>query len=153
MSNPAWARFPRRPRACSGDRGGLSIFTVIITLVVVVFFGAIVDFGRQLDARHDANIAAEEAARAGAGQIDADRAYTRGGSFVIDRPAAIRAAQHYLRTSGYTGTAAPLDDHRISVHVTITRRAIFLPLIGITTLHVQAGAVADLITGVEGEGR
>jgi Flp pilus assembly protein TadG len=140
-------------RHSAGDRGGLSIFTVIITLVVLVFFGAIIDFGRQLDARHDANIAAEEAARAGAGQIDADRAYAHGGRFVIDQAAAIRAAQKFLLASGYTGTVTPLDDHRISVHVVITRRAVFLPLIGITTLHAQAGAVADLVTGVEGEDR
>ncbi|GLY86015.1 pilus assembly protein TadG-related protein [Actinoallomurus iriomotensis] len=149
MAHQAASRAERR----SGDRGGLSIFTVIITLVVVVFFGAIVDFGRQLDARHDANIAAEEAARAGAGQIDADRAYAHGGTFVINRSDAIRAAQNYLHAGGYTGTVTPLDDHRISVHVTITRRAIFLPLIGITALHVQADAVADLVTGVEGENR
>jgi Flp pilus assembly protein TadG len=142
---------PRRRR--TSDRGALSIFTVIITLVVVVFFGAIVDFEQKLEARHDANIAAEEAARAGAAQIDTSRAYAYGGTFVIDRQAAIRAAQQYLRTGGYTGTVTPLDDRHISVHVMISRRAIFLPLIGITTLHVQADAVADLVTGVEGEGR
>jgi Flp pilus assembly protein TadG len=146
-------RIPPADRPDSSDRGGLSIFTVITTLVVIVFFGAIVDFGQKLDARHDANIAAEEAARAGAGQINADRAYAHGGTFTIDRAAAIRAAQQYLHAGGYTGTVTPLDDRRISVQVTITRRAIFLPLIGINTLHVQAGAIADLVTGVEGEGR
>jgi Flp pilus assembly protein TadG len=143
----------RSPRQVTHDRGALSIFTVIITLVVVVFFGAIVDFGQKLEARHDANIAAEEAARAGAGQVDRDRAYAHGGPFVIDRQAAIRAAQQYLRAGGYTGTVRSLDARRISVHVEISRRTIFLPLIGITTLNVQADAVADLVTGVEGEGR
>lgn len=150
MADPT---LPPTSRRVAGDRGGLSIFTVIITLVVMVFFGAIIDFGRQLDARHDANIAAEEAARAGAGQIDADRAYAHGGRFVINRAAAIRTAQKFLHADGYTGTVTPLEDHRISVHVVITRRAIFLPLIGITTLHVQADAVADLVTGVEGDDR
>jgi Flp pilus assembly protein TadG len=143
----------RRRLRLAGDRGALSIFTVIITLVVVVFFGAIVDFEQKLEARHDANIAAEEAARAGAGQIDAGRAYAHGGAFVIDRQAAIRAAQQHLRAGGYTGAVTPIDARHISVRVTISRRAIFLPLIGITTLHVQADAVADLVTGVEGEGR
>ena len=150
MTNRPCSRSPRR---VPHDRGALSIFTVIITLAVVVFFGAIIDFGQKLDARHDANIAAEEAARAGAGHVDVDRAYARGGTFVIDRDAAVRAAQQYLRVSGYTGTVTPLDDRRIRVHVDISRRAIFLPLIGITTLHVRADAVADLVTGVEGEGR
>jgi Flp pilus assembly protein TadG len=147
------AAMSRTRRRAVGDRGGLSIFTVIITLVVVVFLGAIVDFGRRLDARHEANIAAEEAARAGAGRIDADRAYAYGGQIVVDRHAAVRAAQQYLRTGGYTGTVTPVGQRRISVRVTISRRAIFLPLIGITTMQVQASAVADLVTGVEGEGR
>jgi Flp pilus assembly protein TadG len=150
MTQPAC---PSRYRRLAGDRGALSIFTMIITLVVVVFFGAIVDFEQKLEARHDANIAAEEAARAGASQIDTGQAYAHGGTFVIDRQAAIRAAQNYLRTGGYLGSVTLLDDRHISVRVRISRRAIFLPLIGINTLDVQASTVADLVTGVEGEGR
>lgn len=140
-------------RRLDGDRGALSIFTLIITMVVVVFFGAIVDFEQKLQARHDANIAAEEAARAGAGQIDRDRAYARGGTFTIDRAAAIRAAQQYLRAGGYTGSVRPLGTRQIKVDVAITKPAIFLPLIGISTLHVDAVAVADLATGIRGESR
>jgi hypothetical protein len=135
----------------AGDRGALSIFAIIITLVVVVFFGAIVDFGQKLQARHDANVVAEEAARAGAGQVDRDRAYGRGGSFTIDREAAIRAAQNYLLAAGYSGAATPLGARRIRVHVTVSRPAISLPLIGITQLHVDANADADLATGIQGE--
>jgi Flp pilus assembly protein TadG len=135
------------------DGGALSIFTVIITLVVIVFFGAVVDFEMKLEARHDANIAAEEAARAGAGQIDRDRAYAHGGTFAIDRQAAISAAQSYLRAAGYTGSVTPLGTGRMRVRVAINRPAIFLGLIGIRTLHVDAVAVADLATGVTGEGQ
>ena len=124
---------------------------MIITVVVVVFFGAIVDFGRKLQARHDANIAAQEAARAGAGLIDADRAYAHGGRFVIDRAAAIRAAEHYLHSGGYRGSVTAVGARRIRVRVTISRPAIFLPMIGVSTLDVEAVAVADLVTGVEGE--
>ena len=145
---------PLPPANPSGrDRGALSIFTVIITLVVVLFFGVVVDFEAKLEARHDANIAAEEAARAGAGQIDRDRAYAHGGTITIDRQAAISAAQEYLRVGGYTGSVTSLGTRRIRVRVAITRPAIFLDLIGIPTLHVDADAVADLATGVTGEGQ
>ncbi len=146
---------PTRPprRRFAGDQGALSILTVIITLVVAVFFGAIIDFEQKLEARHDANIAAEEAARAGTGQIDTGRAYAHSGALVIDRQTAIHAAERYLRTGGYTGTVTALDDRHISVRVRISRRAIFLPLIGIDTLNVQASSVADLVTGVEGPDR
>ena len=132
------------------DHGALSIFAVIITLVVLVFFGAIVDFGQALDAHHDANIAAEEAARAAAGQIDPGRAYAHG-IFTINHAAAINAAQQYLRAGGYVGSVSPLGTRRIQVRVTISKPAIFLPLIGISTLHATGTAAADLATGVEGE--
>ncbi|GAB3971238.1 hypothetical protein GCM10029978_046050 [Actinoallomurus acanthiterrae] len=135
------------------ERGALSIFTVVITMVVIVFFGAIVDFGQKLQARHDANIAAEEAARAGAGQVDRDRAYSHGGTFRVDRQAAIRAAQDYLHAGGYHGSVTALGARRIRVRVALTRPAIFLPVIGISTLHVQAVADADLATGIRGEDR
>ncbi|WP_395108095.1 pilus assembly protein TadG-related protein [Actinomadura sp. SCN-SB] len=140
------AALRRRP---DRDRGGLSIFTAIITLVVVVFFGAIVDFERKLEARHDASIAAQEAARAGAGQVNRDRAY-RSGTFVVDRPAALRAAENYLRTSGYAGSVTAVGTRSIRVRVTITKPTIFLSLIGISSVHSDAVAVADLISGVQG---
>lgn len=133
--------------------GALSTFTIIITMVVMVFFGAIVDFGEKLRARHDANIAAEEAARAAAGQVNRDRAYARGGDFAIDRQAAIQAAQDYLRYGGYRGSVTPVGTRSVRVQVTITRPAIFLAAIGIATLRARAAAVADLATGVEGENR
>jgi Flp pilus assembly protein TadG len=117
-----------------------------ITLVVLMFFGAIVDFGQKLDARHDANIAAEEAARAAAGQIDPSRAYGHG-TFIINRAAAIHAAQQYLRASGYAGSVSLLGTRRIQMRVTTGRPATFLPLIGVSTLHATGSAVADLAAG------
>lgn len=131
------------------DRGSVSVFAVIITLVVLVFFGAVVDFEQVLEARQDAGTAAQEAARAGAGRVDLDHAYKRG-RFLVDRQAALRAARTYLRTGGYTGTATTTGTQTIRVHVTITRSARFLSLIGISALHADADATADLTTGVEG---
>lgn len=135
------------------DRGSLSIFTVIITLVTVSFFGAVVDFSRKLQARHDASIAAEEAARAGATQVDRDRAYAHGGQFVIDQGAAIRAAEQYLRSGGYDGSVSTAGPTAIRVQVTLSKPTIFLSVIGVRHLAVEASAVADLTSGVEGENR
>ncbi|MBA9003045.1 TadG family pilus assembly protein [Thermomonospora cellulosilytica] len=136
----------------ASDRGALSVFAIIISLVVVVFFGAVVDFERKLEARHDAGIAAQEAARAGAGQVDLDRAY-QNGRYVIDQQAALHAAQRYLRAGGYSGTVTAAGPRAIRVHVTVTKPALFLPVIGISTLRAEAEAVADLTTGVEGPHR
>ncbi|WP_165978132.1 pilus assembly protein TadG-related protein [Actinomadura darangshiensis] len=127
----------------------MSVFAVIITLVVVVFFGAVVDFEQALEARQDANTVAQEAARAGAGRVDQDRAYTRG-QFVVDREAAIRAARSYLRASGYSGTVTTAGTRTMRVHVSTTRPARFLSVIGISVLHADGTATANLTTGVEG---
>ncbi|MBO2465983.1 pilus assembly protein TadG-related protein [Actinomadura violacea] len=141
-----------RSRICEfaqSDRGSVSVFAVIITLVIVVFFGAVVDFEQVLEARQDAGTAAQEAARAGAGRVDLDRAYKRG-RFIVDRQAALRGARSYLSAGGYIGTATITGTHTIQVHVAIARPARFLSLIGISTLHADADATANLTTGVEG---
>jgi len=143
----SWARSRVLPQ--QAERGSVSIFAVIITLVVVVFFGAVVDFEQVLEARQEANTVAQEAARAGAGQVDRNRAYTRG-EFVVDRQSALRAARSYLRASGYTGTVTTAGRRTIRVRVSITRPARFLSVIGISTLHAEGTATANLTTGVEG---
>ncbi|WP_395111527.1 pilus assembly protein TadG-related protein [Actinomadura sp. SCN-SB] len=131
------------------ERGSLSIFAVIITLVVVVFFGAVVDFGHKLQARHDAYAAAQEAARAGAGQVDLYRAYAHG-RYTVDRAHAVRAAHSHLRASGHTGSVTATGPRSIQVRVTITRPALFVHLIGIPTLTAHGTATADLTTEAEG---
>ncbi|MFI0412368.1 pilus assembly protein TadG-related protein [Actinomadura sp. 3N508] len=149
MSITTRARPRERVLQHRSERGSVSIFAVIITLVVVVFFGAVVDFEQVLEARQDANTAAQEAARAGAGQVDQNRAYTRG-QFVVDRESAIRAARSYLRASGYEGTVTTAGRRTIRVHVSTTRPARFLSVIGISVLHAEGAATANLTTGVEG---
>ena len=138
-----------RRRQCLTNAGSVSIFAVILTLVVVVFFGAVVDFEQKLEARQDANTAAQEAARAGAGRVDLNRAYSDG-KFTVDRRAAIRAARDYLRAGGYTGTVTTSGTRSIHVHVTITRPALFLPVSAISHLRADGDATANLTTGVEG---
>jgi hypothetical protein len=141
-----------KPGGAGRDSGSLTLFVAITATVVVVFFGVVLDLSQQLQIRHDANIAAEEAARAAVGQIDRNRAYGDG-SFVIDRQAAIHTASQYLHTAGVAGSATIVGARRIRVRVRITRQALFLPMIGVSTLHVDAAAVADLATGITKEDR
>lgn len=79
-------------------------------------------------AAREASAVAEEAARAGAGQIDRDRAYTQGGSFVIDRTSAVAAARAYLADSGHGGSVGAAGDRKISVTVTINKPTTLLLL-------------------------
>ncbi|MUN35380.1 pilus assembly protein TadG-related protein [Actinomadura litoris] len=134
------------------ERGSVSVFAVIITMAVVVFFGAVIDFEQALEARQDANTVAQEAARAAAGRVDVDRAYTSG-ELIMDRQSAISSARAYLNAGGYRGDVTTAGSRTIRVHVALTRPALFLPVIGITHLHADAVATATLITGVRGPHR
>lgn len=125
---------------------------VIFTFIFLLLAGMVYDGGAKLRAGQQANHLAEEAARAGAGQIDRDRAYA-GGRFVVDRGAAVRAAQSYLGTTGNAGTAVPVGATKIRVQVTVRKPTALLSLIGIGSMQVTRTATADLLSGVEGPGR
>src|SRR5256885_16475608 len=88
------------------DQGSISLFVVVFFIALLAATGFIVDGGAKLRAARQASAIAEEAARAGAGQINIDRALAHGGRFVIDRDAAIPAAHAYLTSSGNTGTVS-----------------------------------------------
>jgi hypothetical protein len=90
---------------------------------------------------------------AGATQVDRDQAYAHGGRFVIDRAAAIRAAEQYLRSGGYDGSVSVAGPDAIRVRVVLSKPTIFLSVIGVRHLEIEASAVADLASGVEGENR
>lgn len=128
------------------------MFVLIFFLALLASIGLVVDGGAKLRAAREASAIAEEAARAGAGTIEADRAYTTG-QFVIDQQAAVRAARSYLTASGHQGTVSPIGTRRIRVTVHIIKPALLLSLVGIPSISVTRTATADLVTGIEGESR
>ena len=95
---------------------------------------------------------AEEAARAGAGQVDRVAAY-RDARFVVDRGAAVRAARSYLGTSGHTGTVSVTGPRSIRVTVTVTKPTWILSVVGVPSVSMTATATASLTPGVEGPER
>jgi hypothetical protein len=131
------------------DRGSITLLVVVFFIALLAAAGLVVDGGVKLRAARQASAVAEEAARAGAGQIDRGRAYAHGGRFVIDREAAANAARSYLTHSGNAGTVNVTGAQTIRVTVTITRPTILLSAIGIDQVHVTKTATADLVQGVE----
>ena len=61
-----------RPRGAAGDRGSMSVFTVIFSVVVFLLAGLLVDGGAAINARLRAADIAEQAARSAADQIDVE---------------------------------------------------------------------------------
>lgn len=135
-----------------GERGSITLLAVVLAFICLALVGMVLDGGAKLRAGREAADVAQEAARAGAGQIDRDRAYAHG-TFTIDRAAAIRAAQNYLTAAGHTGTVTPLSPTKIEVSVTVSKPTTMLSLIGIGSMTVTSSATADLLTGVNGPGR
>ncbi|MBN6050740.1 hypothetical protein JYK22_02245, partial [Nonomuraea sp. RK-328] len=135
-----------------GDRGAITPYAVIFICILMIFIGLSVDGGAKLRAGWEAVGVAEEAARAGAGQVDRRAAY-RGQDFVIDRGAAVRAAQAYLSASGHRGTVSISGPASIRVSVTVSKPTWLLSMVGLSSVSMTATATAGLVSGVEGPGR
>jgi Flp pilus assembly protein TadG len=132
------------------DDGTLTLFTAIAAIGLLAALGFVVDAGQKLQAGQQARALAEEAARAGAGQVNRSAAYASGGQFVIDPAAAVTAAQAYLSRSGHTGAVTVTGDHTIQVTVTVSEPAVFTTIIGISHLSQTQTATANLVQGITG---
>lgn len=130
------------------DRGTLTLFTAITAIGLLAALGFIVDAGVKLQAAQQARAVAEEAARAGAGQVNRSAAYAHGGTFIVDPGQAAAAASAYLSQSGHTGTVTVAGNRTIEVTVTVTKPAVFTSIIGISQLSDTQTATANLVQGI-----
>jgi Flp pilus assembly protein TadG len=130
------------------DDGTLTLFTAITAIGLLAALGFIVDAGQKLQVGQQARAIAEEAARAGAEQVNRSTAYAHGGPFTTDPAAAATAARAYLAASGHTGTVTITDDRTIRVTVTVTEPAVFTTIIGISRLSSTQSASANLVQGI-----
>lgn len=133
------------------ERGSVTLFTAAVVFPLMLLLAAFLwDGTAKLRAGREAYNVAEEAARAGAGQVDRRAAYT-GDRYIVDQAAALRAARAYLTATGHTGSATPAGAQSIQVRVRVAKPTLFLALIGIDDITVTGTATARLVPGVEGE--
>jgi len=138
-----------------GDRGTLSLFVVLFTPVVVLLAGLLVDGGIAINARERAADVAQQAARAGANDLNV--AALRSGTVQLD-PGACGVATAFV--SKYTGIGAaagpcafvPVNGHPgIKVYATVTVHSQFLGLFGVgafaQTSYGQATPVCGITQG------
>jgi Flp pilus assembly protein TadG len=134
------------------ERGALTLFVAILFPALLCFAGLVIDAGTKLDNYENAATYAQEAARAGAGQVDQTQAYSSS-TFVVDRAQAVAAAWAYLHAAGVEhANVIPVGNNAIQVTVTITTPTKILSIFGIDTVSSQAVATATLISGVTGPG-
>ena len=123
---------PRPPRTAAGQGGSISATAPLLVLVVLTLVGFAYDSGVAMTAHRRAVNLAEQAARAGAQQLDV--AVLRAtGVYRLDHAAATRAATAYLTATGTPGQARvgrdPTGDF-VEVTVSWSTPAVFARLIG-----------------------
>ena len=131
------------PKPLSGDRGSLSILTVVLIPGLLMIIGLAVDGGAKVQATQRANAVADEAARAGGQALD--RSAALGGGVTLAVAAAVSAAQAYLAAADVPGSVAVVDGDTLLVTTTVTQDTVLLDLVGISTMTVTGSSTADLV--------
>lgn len=125
----------RRKAFARDETGRVTAFVVVITTACLVFAGLVLDGGLALAAKTTAIGHAQEAARAGAQELDLD-VYRATGEARLDVSAAQTAARRYLSAVDATGTVTT-ETTAVRVHVDAQQRTQILGLIGLDEITVS----------------
>jgi Flp pilus assembly protein TadG len=123
------------------DFGGVAVWTLGIVLLAYLAVGIVVDIGGALTAKTSTLDIAQQAARAGAGQLDLT-ALRQTGVLRLDPAAAHAAATFFLSQEGTTGRVTASFT---GVQVTATTRhpTVLLRIAGVSSLSLSATATAE----------
>jgi Flp pilus assembly protein TadG len=140
-----------RPAALrDGEQGQITVFVVVIMVALLAVAGLVYDGGRALAAKTTCIDIAQEAARAGAQQVNL-ATFRASGQVMLDASAAQAAAQAYLAGTGTGDTATvTVAGDTVTVAVSSGQPTVFLGLIGIRSLHVTGTATATAESGITG---
>ncbi|MGB3441133.1 MAG: pilus assembly protein TadG-related protein [Actinophytocola sp.] len=127
----------------------MTAFVVIIALAALLFAGLVLDGGLALAAKVRAMGEAQEAARAGAQEIDL-AAYRADGTVRLVPPQASAAAHSYLAAAGHTGTVS-VAGNTVNVTVSINQPTQLLGLASIGSITVTGTGQAQPQRGISGE--
>jgi len=135
----------RRPRPHRDERGTATAFVVGMAVVLLACAGLVVDGGTALNARMRLADDVEQAARAGAQEIDV-ATLRDSGDLVLDRGKAEERARVYLLGRGYTVGSVHADQDTVQVSATYQEPTRLLSLINVNSFTVEASATAEAVT-------
>lgn len=126
------------------ERGSATVFLLGFAMVLIVGAGLVVDGGLALNGRQKLADDLEQAARAGANEIDIPL-FRDVGVLAVDQGAATEVATEYLTDLGYTDIVVQVDGAEVSVAAKGAVDTAILSLIGIGqfTLGAEATAVPE----------
>lgn len=128
-----------------GERGSMSVFTVLFSVVVFLLAGLLVDGGAAINARLRAADIAEQAARAGADQVDVDQLRENGEVRLLGEAEVCARAGEVVdahEDDGITMAACTVDGEQVAVTVGVPWTAFFLGAIGFSGSEMRAEATA-----------
>ncbi|MCP3992426.1 MAG: hypothetical protein GY724_25365 [Actinomycetia bacterium] len=129
------------------ERGGVSIFVVLLVVPMVMMAGLAFDGGHILSTRREVADTAQQAALAGAQAIDGPA--VRQGEIRVNAGLVHAAASGYLADAGHTGTVQ-VSVSEVTVTVTQVVDMQLLSAIGIGPKTVSGTATSRLVRGVDG---
>jgi hypothetical protein len=143
------ASLRHRTRQLHRDQSGrVTAFVIIMVTAILLFAGLVLDGGLALAAKVRAVGEAQEAARAGAQEIDL-AAYRATGTLRLLPQQASAAARGYLAAAGHSGTVS-VAGNTVNVTVTISQPTELLGLIGIGSITVTGAGQAQPQRGIDG---
>lgn len=136
----------------AGDRGSMSVFTVIFSVVVFLLAGLLVDGGAAINARLRAADIAEQAGRAAADRIDVEQLRATGrarllGENTVCAEAEKIVAAHAAPDVRLRGCAVGAGQGEVTVRVSVGWKAFFLAALGFAGSETEATATAGPDTG------
>lgn len=131
------------------DEGAASAFVLGIVLALMVVAGLVVDGGRAVNARAEILDDVEQAARAGANQVDV-ASLRSGGQVVVAPTAARQAAVDHLVALGYDASRVSVsaDSATVTVEASDVVPTALLSLVFVDSFEVRGQAVARAATGI-----
>jgi Flp pilus assembly protein TadG len=136
----------RHTEAGRGERGTVTVFVVSMTVALLLVAGLVLDGGRMISARRDADAVAAAAARAGVQGLD-EAGIRRSGGAPVDVFAARARVGRYLAATAYTGSVDVRGD-TVTVEVHRTQELPILSLVGLVTAEVTGSGSARAVRAV-----
>jgi Flp pilus assembly protein TadG len=127
------------------ESGTATAFVVGFAVVLLACAGLVIDGGNALNARMKLADDVEQAARAGAQEIDIV-ALRSNDVVLLDARAAEGRAMGYLGTLGYTTMTATATGDQVQVAAQDTVRTKLLLLVGVPDFDISASATAQAVT-------
>jgi hypothetical protein len=131
----------------NGERGSMSVFTVLFSVAVFLLAGLLVDGGAAINARLRAADIAEQGARAAADRLDVEHLRTTGQARLLGETEVCARAEEVVRAHGSDDVRAGRcslggGGTLVSVEVSVRWEAVFLGALGFSGSEMTGEATA-----------